>query len=181
MAGLRISCPLQGHEGCSGKGFTKKYFIDHLGARHFKSDVLKASHRARIANDPSLFSTLDLALHQAGIWLCGGCFCTHTFSKNCKHAAGDVVLAPSFDDLAIHGIPIPLSLNVVEDSTVGESGGTLDGDKIIEGASPEMPPPGVESSFDLNLLDRVFSKKICTVKCIPLGRGLVLLRSFVGR
>ena len=138
MAGLRISCPLQGHEGCSGKGFTKKYFIDHLGTRHFKSDVLKATHRARIANDPALFSTLDQALHQAGIWLFGVCFCTHTFSKNCKHAVGDVVLAPSFDELAIHGIPMPLrpALNIVEDSVVGKSAGTLDGDMIIEGAAP---------------------------------------------
>ena len=169
MAGLRISCPLQGHEGCSGKGFTKKYFIDHLGTRHFKSEASKASHKARIANDHFLFSNLDLALHQAGIWLCGECFCTHTFSKNCKHDVGDVVLAPSFDELAIHGIPMPLrpGMNIVKDYVIGGSVGTSVGDKIGEGSGSEVPLLDAESSFDINLLDRVFSMKICTVKCIP--------------
>ena len=84
LGAFRISCPLQGHEGCSGgneKGFTKKYFIDHLGTRHFKTAALKASHKARIASDLSLFATFDQELHQAGIWLCGECLCTHTFSK----------------------------------------------------------------------------------------------------
>ena len=54
LGAFRISCPLQGHEGCSGgnvKGFTKKYFSGHLGTRHFKTDVLKASYKARIASD----------------------------------------------------------------------------------------------------------------------------------
>ena len=106
----RISCPLQGCDGCSGgngKGLTKKYFIDHLGTRHFKTNVLKAYHKGRVASDFTLFSVFDLALHQAGIWLCGDCFRTHTFSKNCKHADGVVVSAPSFDEVAIYGIPMP--------------------------------------------------------------------------
>ena len=93
-----------------------------------------------------------------------------------------MVLAPSFDELAIHGIPMPLrpALNIVDDSIVGESGGTLDGDKIVKGASPEMPPPSVESSFDINLLDRVFSKKICMVKCIPPRARLGFTKTFRG-
>ncbi|PWA64162.1 hypothetical protein CTI12_AA347150 [Artemisia annua] len=168
----RISCPLQGCDGCSGgngKGLTKKYFIHHLGTRHFKTNVLKASHKARIASDFSLFSAFDQALHQAGIWLCGECFCTHTFSKNCKHAAGNVVLAPSFDDVAIYGIPVPPRpvLNTVEG--IVEPVGTLATyEFVVEGSASVMSSLGVESTcFDINLLDRVFSRKLRTVKCIP--------------
>ena len=76
----RISRPLQGCEGCrsgNGKGFTKKYFIDHLGADHFKTNGLRVAHKARVASDFSSFFAFDQALHQAGIWLCGECFCTH--------------------------------------------------------------------------------------------------------
>ncbi|PWA62507.1 hypothetical protein CTI12_AA360760 [Artemisia annua] len=209
----RISCPLQGCEGCrsgNGKGFTKKYFIDHLGTRHFKTDSLKDSYKARVASDFSLFSAFDqalhqagiwlcgecfcthtftmvslgslarykdvkdvgvgMALHQAGIWLCGDCFCTHTFSKNCKHAHGVVIPAPSFDEVAIYGIPMSRRpvLNV-GDSDADESVGTLAIDEaVVEGANFLMPSLSVESAcFDINLLSRVFSKKLHTVKCIP--------------
>ncbi|PWA66991.1 hypothetical protein CTI12_AA321630 [Artemisia annua] len=173
LVATRISCPLQGFDGCrsgNGKGFTKKYFIDHLGTRHFKTDVLKASHKARVVSDFSLFSAFDQALHQAGIWLCGKCFCTHTFSKNCKHADGDVVLAPSFDEVAIYGIPVPPRpvLNVV-DGVVVESASTLATDEtVVEGSASVLPLLGVEPTcFDIELLSRVFSKKLHTVKCIP--------------
>ncbi|PWA91448.1 hypothetical protein CTI12_AA093400 [Artemisia annua] len=169
----RISCPLQGFEGCrsgNGKGFTKKYFIDHFGTRHFKTDALKASHKARVASDFSLFSAFDQALRQEGIWLCGECFCTHTFSKNCKHVDGDVVLAPSFDEFAIYGIPVPLRpvLNVVDGVAV-ESASTLDTDKaVVEGVASVLPSLGIEPTcFDIDLLSSVFSKKLRTVKCIP--------------
>lgn len=125
---FRISCPLQGYDGRSGgngKGLSKKYVIDHLGTHHFKTNVLKASHKARIASDFSLFSAFDQALHQAGIWLCCECFCTHTFSKNCKHAANNAVLIPSFDDVAIYGILVPLRPVVKEvEAVVVESAGT---------------------------------------------------------
>ncbi|KAL8167366.1 hypothetical protein V2J09_008865 [Rumex salicifolius] len=50
---------------------------------------------------------MDSTLHQAGIWLCGEYFSTHTFIKNCKHANGVVVLASIVDDVAIHGIHAP--------------------------------------------------------------------------
>nr|GEZ97617.1 hypothetical protein [Tanacetum cinerariifolium] len=170
LVASRISCPLQGCEGRgggNGKGLSKKYFIDHLGTRHFKTDVLKASHKARVANDFSLFFALDQALHQAGIWLCGVCFCSHTFSKNCKHADGVVVLAPSFDEVTIYGIPVPPKpgLSVVDCTTVG----SLRAYKaIVDGDNSQVPSLGVESiCFDIDLLSRVFSKKLRTVKCIP--------------
>jgi hypothetical protein len=181
LSTFRISCPLQGHEGCSGgheKWFTKKYFIDHLGARHFKTDTLKASHKTRIVSDFSLFTTLDQALHQAGIWLCGECFCTHTFSKNCKHTVGDMVPAPRFDEVAIYGIPVPLrpALNVVEDRGDGESDPTVD--RVIEGVSDGIPSRDVEPTYDLALLDQVFAKKLRTVKCIPTRARLGFAKIF---
>ncbi|PWA81068.1 hypothetical protein CTI12_AA191930 [Artemisia annua] len=141
----RISCPLQGFEGCrsgNGRGFTKKYFIDHLGTRHFKTDVLKASHKARVLSDSSLFSAFDQALHQAGIWLC----------------------------VAIYGIPEPLRpvLNVA-DGVVVESDSTLDtNEAVVERVASLLTSLGVEPTcFDIDLLSRVFSNKLHTVKCIP--------------
>ncbi|GJY65899.1 putative reverse transcriptase domain-containing protein [Tanacetum coccineum] len=166
----RISCPLQGREGCSGgngKGLTKKYFIDHLGTRHFKTNDLKVSYKDRFASDFSLFCALDSTLHQAGIWLCGECFCTHTFSKNCKHANGVVVPAPSFEEVAIFGIHVPPRPDL---SVVGcTSTGTIPtNEAVVDGAVSQVHSLGVESiCFDINLLSRVFSKKMRTVKCIP--------------
>ncbi|PWA52803.1 hypothetical protein CTI12_AA449230 [Artemisia annua] len=185
LGAFRISCPLQGHEGCSGgheKGFSKKYFIDHLGTRHFKTDALKASHKTRIASDFSLFTTLDQALHQAGIWLCGECFRTHTFSKNCKHAVGDMVHAPRYDEVAIYGIPVPLrpTLNAVEERVAGESVGIPTVDRVIEGVATGMPSLDVEPTYDLTLLDRVFAKKLRTVKCIPPRARLGFAKLFRG-
>ncbi|GJW41559.1 hypothetical protein Tco_0067404 [Tanacetum coccineum] len=166
----RISCPLQGREGCSGgngKGLAKKYFIDHLGTRHFKTNDLKVSYKDRFASDFSLFCALDSTLRQAGIWLCGECFCTHTFSKNCKHANGVVVPTPSFEEVAIFGIPMPPRPDL---SVVGcTSTGTIPtNEAVVDGAVCQVHSLGVESiCFDINLLSHVFSKKIHTVKCIP--------------
>ena len=80
---------------------------------------------------------------------------------------GVVILAPSFDEVAIYGIPMPLRpvLNVV-DSAVTEVSGTLaTDDVVVEGAVSVMLIHRVDSTcFDINLLGRVFSKKLRTVK-----------------
>ena len=93
----RIPCHFRGRDGCNsggGKGLSKKYFIDHLGGCHFSSIESRLYLKDQIVGDPFLFSTLDLALKKAGIWPCGDCLHTHSFSKNCKHANGSVILAP---------------------------------------------------------------------------------------
>lgn len=54
-------CPFKGCDGCNsevGRGLTKKYFIDHLGSRHFECDDLKACHKACIKRDFCLFFVL---------------------------------------------------------------------------------------------------------------------------
>ena len=51
MAVVRISCPFRGRDGCNtggGKGLTRKYFIDHLGIRHFSSDESKVILRIKL-------------------------------------------------------------------------------------------------------------------------------------
>ena len=71
--------------------------------------------------------------------------------------------------MAIYGIPVPLrpALNIGE-GVVDEVDGTLVTDKVVEGAAPMMTSLGAESTcFDVNLLNRLFSKKIRTMKCIP--------------
>ena len=93
-----------------------------------------------------------------------------------------MVLAPRFDEIAIYGIPVPVkpALNIVEESVDGESDGTLVVDKVIEGAASEMPSPGAEPTYDLTLLDRVFSKKLRTVKRIPPRARLGFAKLFRG-
>lgn len=111
MAVDRIPCLFRGRDGCNsggGKGLTKKYFIDHLESRHFSSLASRAYLKDLIGSDFSLFSSLDIALKKAAIWLCGNCLRTHSFSKSCKHDDGSVILAPSSVDDAIYGIPRPL-------------------------------------------------------------------------
>lgn len=56
---------------------------------------------------------MDFALHRVAIWFSGGCFCTYTFSKNCNYVNGVVIFAPSFDEVAIHGIPEPPKPNLL--------------------------------------------------------------------
>ncbi|GJY89780.1 hypothetical protein Tco_0504976, partial [Tanacetum coccineum] len=145
---------VQGYSGGNGKGLTKKYFIDHLGTRHFKTNDLKVSYKDRVTSDFSLFSALDYALHLAGIWLCGECFCTHTFSKNCKHTGGVVVSAPCFKEVAIIGILVPPrpDLSVV-DST---SPGTLPTDsEVLMIGGPLFPVHSLGAEHFCGALDNV--------------------------
>ncbi|GJR09741.1 RNA-directed DNA polymerase, eukaryota, reverse transcriptase zinc-binding domain protein [Tanacetum coccineum] len=144
-------------EGCSGgngKGLTKKYFIDHLGIRHFKTNDLKVSYKVRVTSDFSLFSALDSALHQAGIWLCGSCD---------------------------SGIPVLLrpDLSVVDSTSAGIL--PTDSEAFVDEAIFQVHSLGVESiCFDINLLSRVFSKKLRTVKCIPPRLRLGFAKLFCG-
>ncbi|GJX99517.1 hypothetical protein Tco_0356536 [Tanacetum coccineum] len=143
MAGhniVRISCPLHGGEGCSGgngKGLTKKYYIDHLATRHFKTNDLKVSYKTRVASDFSLFSALDSTLHQAGMWRC--------------------------DEVAIHSIPVPPQPDSsVMDGADAEYVGTTT-EFVVAGVASRVPLPGVKAiCFDINLLSRVFSKRFET-------------------
>ena len=169
MAFEKISCLFKGRDGCNssgGKGLSKKYFIDHLGARHFSSEDSRIYLKDQIASDPCLFSFLDLELKKLGIWLCGECLRTHSLNKNCTHANGSVVVAPTLDDEAIYGIPRPLapvcaSFEDGEASSSGSSSGCL---------SP---------CFDVYLLGCVFLKSCRTVKSIPPKLRLGFVRVFL--
>ena len=116
-----------------------------------------------------MFSSLDVALKKAGIWLWGECLRSHSFGKNCKHANGSVVSSPSLDDVAIHGITHPIvpayASGVVDEAPfLGPSIGCL------------------SSGFDVDLLDRVFLKPFRAVKSIPpklrLGFARIFLHAF---
>ncbi|GJU30307.1 putative reverse transcriptase domain-containing protein [Tanacetum coccineum] len=79
-----------------------------MGTRHFKTNDVKFSYKARIASDFSLFSSLESALHQAGIWLC----------------------------VAIHGIHVPPRPDLcVMDGVNVESSGTI---AIVESIVDEV-------------------------------------------
>lgn len=110
-----------------------------------------------------LFSSLDIALKKAGIWLCGECFHTHSFSKNCRHANGSVTLSPSLGDVSIHCIPRPLVSTCVP----------------CVGAEPSPPLGFGISGFNVDLLGQVFLKPFRTVKSIPSKLRLGFARVFL--
>nr|GEU30353.1 hypothetical protein [Tanacetum cinerariifolium] len=92
------------------------------------------------------------------------------FSKNCKHLDDVVIIVPSFDVVKIHGILVPPKPDLsVVDGAVTESADTLATvESVINGGVSQVPLLGVESNcFDINLLTRGFSNKLCTIKCIP--------------
>lgn len=156
----KISCPFRGRDGCNsggGKGLSKKYLIDHLGTRHFGSKDSRRYLGDRIASDNCLFPSFDIALKKAGIWLCGKCWRTHSISKNCKHTNGMVILAPTSNDVVIYGIPRP---SVASD---------------VPSMADEAPSLGSSSSFDVDLLGRVFLKPFRTIKSFPPNYVLALL------
>ncbi|GJV38184.1 hypothetical protein Tco_1410661 [Tanacetum coccineum] len=129
-------------EGCSGgngKGLTKKYYIDHLATRHFKTNDLKVSYKTRVASDFSLFSALDSTLHQAGMWRC--------------------------DEVAIHSIPVPPQPDSsVMDGADAEYVGTTT-ESVVAGGASRVPLPGVEAiCFDINLLSRDYKTEYKKVK-----------------
>ncbi|GKD38178.1 hypothetical protein Tco_1258385, partial [Tanacetum coccineum] len=72
------------------------------------------------------------------------------------------------DEVAIHGIPVsPQPDSSVMDGADAESVGTT-AESVVAGVASRVPLPGVEAiCFDINLLSRVFSKRLHTIKCIP--------------
>ncbi|GJV17233.1 hypothetical protein Tco_1362556 [Tanacetum coccineum] len=81
-----------------------------------------------------------------------------------------MILAPSCDVVAIHGIPVPPRPDLcVMDGADAQYYGTLTTvESAVDGVSSRVPLTGVESiCFDINLLGLVFSKKLCTFKRIP--------------
>ena len=153
----RIPYPFRGRDGCNnggGKGLFKKYFIDRHGACHFNSKESRRYLGDRIASDHCLFASLDVALKKTDIWLCGESWRIHSFSKNCKHANGLVIFAPTSDDGVIHCIPRPLVATDVssvadEDPSLGSFSGFL------------------SASIDVNMIGCVFLKPFRTVKSTP--------------
>ena len=149
-----VQCPFRGCDSCNsggGKELTKKYFIDHLGSRHFASEACRVYLKEHHGSDSFLYSSLDTTLKKAGIWLCGECFHTRSFSKNCKHD---------------NGIPCPLTsvrVPCVFDMALllGSSSGFLN------------------TSFDVDILGSVFLTPLQTVKSIPPKLRLGFARVFL--
>ena len=103
-------------------------------------------------SDLVVFERAEVTLKRMGLWLCGGCFKTHTFRAKCRHGGGsDFVSPPDCGDgvvrFVLHDLTkpqVPSHVDVVEDLVLDELGG-----------------------FDLPLLDSLFSKGLRTVKSIP--------------
>ena len=151
---VRFHCPFAGLSGCrdgGGNGLTKNYLITHLRDQHFNGDAM-AITRHSLMSDLVVFERAEVTLKRMGLWLCGGCFKTHTFRAKCRHGGGsDFVSPPDCGDgvvrFVLHDLTKPHAPShaaPVEDLVSDEFGG-----------------------FDLHLLDTLLSKGLRTVKSIP--------------
>ncbi|PWA48122.1 hypothetical protein CTI12_AA493850 [Artemisia annua] len=151
---VRFHCPFAGLSGCrdgGGNGLTKTSLITHLRDRHFNGEA-QAITRHSLVSDLVIFERAEVTLKRMGLWLCGGCFKTHTFRAKCRHGGGsDFVSPPDCGDGVVRFVlydltkpQVPSHVSLVGDLVLDELGG-----------------------FDLPLLETLLSKGLRTVKSIP--------------
>ncbi|PWA41381.1 hypothetical protein CTI12_AA556490 [Artemisia annua] len=114
MPVAKFHCPFVGLSGCrdgSGNGLTKTSLITHLRDRHFNGEARLITKHS-LLSDLGIFERAETTLKRMGLWLCGGCFKTHTFRIKCRHGTGsDFVSPPDCGDGVVRivsrlGVPI---------------------------------------------------------------------------
>jgi hypothetical protein len=111
MAIIRFHCPFVGLSGCQdgcGNGLTKTSLIYHLLDRHFKGDAL-ATTKLSLATSRAVFEATEITLKRMNLWLCGGCFKTHTLRSKCRH--GTDVVSPLIVETVLSSLYYLISLN----------------------------------------------------------------------
>ena len=125
MAIICFHCPFAALSDCqdgSGNGLTKTLLISHLRDRHFNEDAL-ATIKLSLTTNLVVFEAAEVTLKRMGLWLCGGCFKTHTLRSKCRNGFDFVSLPDSGDrvvmfvlfDLAKPQGPSSVQLTRVED------------------------------------------------------------------
>ena len=153
MAIIRFHCPFAGLSGCqdgNGNRLVKTSLISHLRDRHFSGDALAVT-KISLATNRAVFETAEVTLKRMNLWLCGGCFKTHTLRSRCRHGS-DVVSPPDCGDGVVRFVLFDLVKPPVPSSDL---------------ARVNDPVWEEHCGFDLPLLDALLSKGVHTVKSIP--------------
>ncbi|KAM0023455.1 hypothetical protein Hdeb2414_s0023g00639671 [Helianthus debilis subsp. tardiflorus] len=154
-------CPFRNfHECKDGKPGSSWYnrLIAHFQQFHFKDDR-KESLQGALSKDLELFLNVGETLRVLGYWLCGRCMKTHALSRGCHHPDGVFTFSRKFgsDEDFVVGIPRP------QDPVM-----------VVELRTPQ----GVMG--DVDLLERVFSLLVRTVKSIPPSCRLAFAQALTG-
>ncbi|XP_056683636.1 uncharacterized protein [Spinacia oleracea] len=152
----KFHCPFVGLSGCQdggGRGLVRSSLITHLRDRHCCTDVRDVTRHSLITN-LQVFTTAEVTFRRMGIWLCGDCFKTHTHRIRCRHGSGSSTV---FVD--------------PPDSGDGTIRFTLYGIQKPQAPASELStsvaPREHHFSFDVALLNTLWSKRLRSVKSIP--------------
>ncbi|GJY25966.1 hypothetical protein Tco_0400692, partial [Tanacetum coccineum] len=157
MAVVRFHCPFAGLSGCQDGGgnmLTKTSLITHLRDRHCNGDA-QAITRQSLSTNLAIFEEAEVTFKRMGIWLCGGCFKTHSLRSKCRHGKGsDFVSPPDCGDGVVRFVLYDLTKPHVPSSS-----------ELLDHVDDLVQVP--HGGFTLALLDSLFSKGLRTVKSIP--------------
>ncbi|KAD7476910.1 hypothetical protein E3N88_00046 [Mikania micrantha] len=160
-SGLR-TCPFKFfHECKDGKPGSVGFFrlLDHMQSTHLKTECRRQSLQGAISKDLDLFLDVAEVLRAGGKWLCGKCMVMHALSRGCKHDNEVVLFAINSGDVEDFIVGIRKPCQVVVDTNPRHQAGL--GGKV-------------------NLLERVFSLPIQTVKSIPPSCRLLFAQVLTG-
>ena len=146
--GLR-TCPFKFfHECKDGKPGSGGFFrlLEHMQSTHLKTENRRLSLKEAISKDLDLFSDVGEVLRAGDKWLCGRCMVMHALSRGCKHDDEVVSFAMVSGDVEDFIVGIRKPCQMVVDTNPSCTTGLVG---------------------DVNLLERVFSIPIQTVKSIP--------------
>ncbi|KAJ0549002.1 hypothetical protein HanIR_Chr08g0390151 [Helianthus annuus] len=130
-----------------------------MQSTHFKTENRKLTLKEAISRDVDLFLDVGEVLRAGDKWLCGRCMVMHALSRGCKHDNEVVSFAIVSGD--------------VEDFIVGIRKPC----QVVVDTSPCHP---ATVGGGVNLLERVFSLPIQTVKSIPPSCRLMFAQVLTG-
>ncbi|MFS8025167.1 hypothetical protein Hanom_Chr16g01471741 [Helianthus anomalus] len=130
-----------------------------MQSTHLKTENRRLSLKEAISKDLDLFMDVAEVLRAGDKWLCGKCMVMHALSRGCKHDNEVVSFA--------------MISGGVEDFIVGIG-------KPCQVVVDTNPPHPARLGSDVNLLERVFSLPIQTVKSIPPSCRLLFAQVLTG-
>ncbi|KAJ0925109.1 putative reverse transcriptase domain, exostosin [Helianthus annuus] len=160
-SGLK-TCPFKFFHDCKdGKPGSVGFFrlFEHMQSTHLKTENRRLSLKEAISNDLDLFMDVAEVFRAGDKWLCGKCMVMHALSRGCKHDNEVVSFA--------------MISGGVEDFIVGIG-------KPCQVVVDTNPPHPARLGSDVNLLERVFSLPIQTVKSIPPSCRLLFAQVLTG-
>nr|GEY10084.1 putative reverse transcriptase domain-containing protein [Tanacetum cinerariifolium] len=137
-----------------GNGLTKTLLITHFRDLHFNGDA-QVIIRQSLSTNLAVFEEAEVTFKRMGIWLCGGCFKTHSLRSKCRHGKGsDFVSPPDYVDDVVRFVLYDLTKPYIPSSS--EQLDHVDDLVHVQ-----------HGGFTLALLDSLFSKGLRTVKSVP--------------